>query len=62
MNKEIHYRITCISNTMIHTITSLRTKTVSETFKEVAADKRKTSELKSIEFEPLKDNISEYTV
>jgi len=64
MSKKSHYRVTCISKEMIHTMTSINHETISETFKEVVSGKSKNYEVRSIEFEPVKDttNSSVYTV
>lgn len=64
IDRAIKYRVTCVSKECIHTMTSLQTDTISETFKEIMADKKKPdSGVKSVEFEPIDKIISyNYTV
>ena len=54
IDKAIKFRVTCTSSNYIHTLTSLQTDTISETFKEVMIGKEgEKSSVKSIEFEPM---------
>ena len=54
IDRTVKYRVTCISKEYVHTMTTLQTDSISETFKEVMAEKRGTAQhIKSIEFEPM---------
>jgi len=60
IDKAIKFRVTCVSDRYIHTLASLQTDTISETFKEIMADKKgEKDNIKSIEFEPM-DKIINY--
>lgn len=54
MSKQIQYRITCTSEHMIHTITSIAGEIISDVFNTVMKTKSKYSDIRIIEFEPTK--------
>jgi len=60
IDKAVKFRVTCVSDVYVHTITSLQTDTISETFKEVMlVNSNKKNGVRSIEFEPM-DKIINY--
>jgi len=64
IDKAVKFRVTCISDKYVHTMVSLQTDTISETFKEVMLDRKgEKNSVKSIEFEPMDKIVDhDYTV